>query len=222
MNIYHGVPSPDKLERARRLAPSYEHGAEYPPYRMSRSHDARWILDNGAYTSAFDLSEWVGALERAGEYAGGPDWVVLPDVYQEGMRSLVRSARFAGLADAYGYDHYLPVQDGMRNVEQTVRAAVDLGASGVFIGGSDGFKTEYAGQYIMTAHDYGLRAHIGKPGDRLTWADDLGADSVDTTSIVRNGYWHRLRTLEASSSTEQSTLAADGGTSGNAPSRSDS
>ena len=98
----------------------------------------------------------------------------------------------------------------MRNVEQTVRAAVDLGASGVFIGGSDGFKTEYAGQYVMTAHDYSLQAHIGKPGDRLQWASDLGADSVDTTSIVRNAYWHRLRTLEASSDTTQRTLA-DGG-----------
>jgi len=210
MIIYHGVPSESKLARARREAPSYEHGAEYPAYRLSRSHQTRWILDNGAYTSAFDPAEWVGALERADEYAGGPDWVILPDQYQEGMRSIARSARYVGLAEAYGYDYYLPVQDGMRNVEQTVRAAVDLDASGVFIGGSDGFKTEYAGQYVMTAHDYGLQAHIGKPGNRLTWAADIGADSVDTTSIVRNDYWHRLRTLEASTGTTQRTLV-DGG-----------
>lgn len=209
MKIYHGIPTPKKMAKADAAAPSYDHGAEWLPYRMT-AHDWPYILDNGAYGGNFDLAEFVAALERLDEMPCPPDFVVLPDVHKEGLASISRSSRYAGLVDTYGYDYYLPVQDGM-DVGAAVRVAVDLGASGVFVGGSDQWMLRYADQFAMTGHDYGLKCHIGKPGGtvqnpsrgRLTWAEKIGADSVDTTSIVRNGYWHRLRNLE-----EQETLGA--------------
>lgn len=206
MRVYHTCASSPDMERARSVAPSYEHGYGWLPYRMSKFDDP-WFLDNGAYTGAFEAEEFVGVLATIDDrMPRPPEFVVLPDIYQDGGASLARSASWAGVVQSFGYDYYLPIQDGVP-VEEGVRAAVELDAAGIFIGGSDPWMREYAGQLVMTAHDYGLEAHIGKPGKRLTWARDLGVDSVDTASIVRNGYWDRLRKLEAAEPTEEVTLA---------------
>jgi hypothetical protein len=173
-------------------------------------YDEPWFLDNGAFSDQWAPLEFIGALERIDEMPREPDFVVLPDVWGDAGPSLARSGKWAGLVASYGVDYYLPVQDGLP-VETGVRAAVDIGAAGVFVGGTDAFTREYAGQFVMTAHDYGLDCHIGKPGPSLSWARDVGADSVDTSTIVRNGYWNRLRKLEATEETTQMTIA-DGGT----------
>ncbi len=155
-------------------------------------HHVPYILDNGAYKAYRNDEEWdpdpfLSRLEEIGEkMPRDPDFVVLPDVLEDGDASIKRSRKWSDKISSFGYRYYLPVQDGMP-VEQTVREAVDMGASGIFIGGTRKFKLEYADQFIMTAHDYGLLAHIGRPGTNLSWVRDLGADSIDTTSIVRRG-----------------------------------
>lgn len=214
MAIYHGCPSPKKLQHARDAAPSFTHGAEWNPDKMT-AHDWPYIIDNGAYQAWQNDEEWdadpfLKRLEQIEtRMPRDPDFVVLPDILKGSFESMARSAYWARRVDEFGVDYYLPVQNGMP-VEQAVRAAVDIGASGIFVGGSRAYKEEYAGQYVMTAHDCGLKCHIGKPGPRLTWARDLGADSVDTVSIVRNRYWGRLRKLEGAEPTDETTLA-DGG-----------
>lgn len=212
MQIFHTCASRRDVERARELAPSHQHGYGWIPEKMCQ-HDGPYFVDNGAFKAYQSGSEWLAdpflsRLSDIGEkMPREPEFVVLPDIHQDGLVSLARSAKYTDAVASYGYPFYLPVQDGLGSVESTVRAAVELGASGVFIGGSAGFKREFADQYCMTAHDYGLKAHIGKPGPRLTWARDVGADSVDTSSIVRNGYWMRLRKLEAAAPTREIDLS---------------
>lgn len=58
-----------------------------------------------------------------------------------------------------------------------------------------------AAQIVRAAHPADLQAHIGRPMD-LTWAEAIGADSVNTTSIVRCENYARLRAFE-----EQTTVA---------------
>ena len=205
MKIYHTAASSPDLKTARSMAPSFDQGYGWLPYRMSL-FDEPYFLDNGAFTGQFDSLEFIGALERTlQKMPREPDFVVLPDIYQDAGPSIARSAKWAGAVAMYDLPYYLPVQDGAP-VEMAVRAAVELDAAGIFVGGSNAFKKEFAGQFVMTAHDYGLKCHIGKPGKRLTWARDIGADSVDTSSIVRNGYWDRLRKLEGATPTTEAKL----------------
>ena len=46
--------------------------------------------------------------------------------------------------------------------------------------------------HIDFAHDNGMKCHIGQVGklEYLELANELGADSVDSTSWVRNKSWH--------------------------------
>lgn len=210
MKVYHGVPSPDKIERCRNLAPSHEHGAEWLPDRMT-DHGWPWILDNGAYSDDFHPRTWADGLSLAQHRMGeAPDFVVLPDKFGDWETTKRRHRAYAEWVPD-DWSTAAVAQPG-GSVEEIVRFAVDIGADTLFIGGGDKFQLGYADQLVMTAHDYDLQAHLGQPGRSLSWALDLGADSVDTTSIVRNGYWDRLRKLEAADPGEQLTLAADGGT----------
>jgi hypothetical protein len=210
MNIYHTCASLPDVERARQEAPSHRHGFAWLPVKMC-AHDAPYIIDNGAYGAWKRGEEWspdgfVARLEEVEQkMPRPPEWVVLPDEHRDDLVSLARSSRWAERVADYGLPYYLPVQDGM-DVEAAVRAAVEVDAAGIFIGGSERFKRAHADQFVMTAHDYGLGCHIGKPGPSLSWCRDLGADSVDTSSIVRNGYWGRLRKLEAAPQTKERKL----------------
>lgn len=207
MRVYHGVPTPKKIEKCRRLAPSHEHGAEWLPYRMT-PHDFPWILDNGAYSKGFDAYQWQAGLVRAREMPSTPDFVVLPDAFGDWEQTKRRHQAFASWVPEEWPTAAVAQPGG--DPEDVVRFAIDVGASTVFIGGGREYQKRYADQVVMTAHDYGLRAHIGQPGRSLSWARDLGADSVDTTSIVRNGYWGRLRKLEAAPETDQQRLGVEG------------
>lgn len=46
----------------------------------------------------------------------------------------------------------------------------------------------------MTAHDYGLKCHISRPGtDRLATIASFEPDSMDSTTFARNGNMERMR-----------------------------
>lgn len=98
-----------------------------------------------------------------------------------------------------GYDYNLPIQNGI-SIRTVVALAQSIDAAGIFVGrGID----QTVSALIKLAHDEGLGAHISRPGTNLTWARDLGADSVDTTTIVRNWAWERLRRVENSRESHQ-------------------
>ena len=199
MIIYHGHPSPRSISQAKDHAPSYTHGAEWSTLKMT-PHDWPYIVDNGAFTAYVNNEPWdadafVGRLNQIPSMPRDPDFVVLPDVVTDPEATKRRTQQWAGIID---YPTAFPVQDGVEP-DEAIGFAQRIGADAIFVGGTVEWKRKMAEEFVEAAHDAGLRCHIGRPGD-FRWAEQTGADSIDTTSIVRNESWHRLRSLESNTS----------------------
>lgn len=196
MRIYHGHPSTPSLEKCRRLAPSHEHGAEFSDLGHSIEYNEPYIIDNGAFAAFkndtdWDPSEFEEMLAWVDDHQRDPDFVVVPDVVGEANATFQRSHEWASRID---YETYQPVQDGM-GVSESIEFALETGSVGVFVGGSKPWKKRTAHQWIQASHEAGLRCHIARPWD-LVDALELGADSVDTTTVVAWSGWDKLRRLE--------------------------
>lgn len=207
MIIYHGHPSPRSIEACRDAAPSFTHGAEWSPPKMT-PHDWPYILDNGAFHAyvnnvPWDADAFVGRISQIESMPRDPDFVVLPDVVTNPERTKERAQKWA---DMIQYRTAFPCQDGMKP-EDAVEFADRVGAEALFIGGTREWKQRNAEAFVDAAHAAGLDCHIGRPGD-LTWAEKTGADSVDTSTIVQDEAWHKLEQLEG-----QESLAQWGGAS---------
>jgi hypothetical protein len=127
-------------------------------------------------------------LERCWKCGLSADFIVCPDIVAGGMDSLdfswswqkrLRPARLA-----------LAVQDGMKF--DIVDHLVAKAFTHIFVGGSVDWKWETAAEWVRVAHDRKMKCHIGKVGTlkNLRLAKLYGADSVDSTSWVRNDSWH--------------------------------
>jgi hypothetical protein len=59
---------------------------------------------------------------------------------------------------------------------------------GLFVGGSLDWKLATAAAWVELAHARGMRCHIGRvgPADRVRWARDIGADSIDSSLPLRD------------------------------------
>lgn len=204
MRLYYTGASPDNLRQAREHAPSHSHGFGWTPGKMT-PHDYPYFLDNGAYTGDFDACEWVDTVvEALFDMPTAPDFVVLPDVYGDAEATIARHERF--LANDHDCEQGVPpvgelrmywvLQPGVPLEEQfdVIQPRID----GVFIGGPKRWKRAHGREIVDRAEDRGLRTHVGNPGgaDGLVWAYRCGFDSLDTTSIFQNGYWHYLDRLE--------------------------
>lgn len=207
MKIYHGHPSPKSIENCRDAAPSYTHGAEWSHQKMT-PHDWPYILDNGAFHAykngvPWDADAFVGRLAQIGSMPRDPDFVVLPDVVTDPEGTKKRSQQWVGVID---YPTAFAVQDGVKP-DDAVQFADRVDAEYLFVGGTAEWKRRNAEAFVEAAHEHGLGCHIGRPGDLLC-PEKIGADSVDTTSIVHNGTFEKLRALEV-----QQTFvpATDGG-----------
>lgn len=202
MIIYHGHPSPNSIEQTRNHAPSYTHGAEWSPAKMT-PHDWPYIIDNGAFRAftrnePWDATAFVGRLNQISSMPRDPDFVVLPDVVTNPERTIKRSTEWAGMIE---YNTAFAVQDGIKP-EKAIQVAGRLECNTIFVGGTVGWKRANAEAFVQECHENDLKCHIGRPGD-LVWAKDIGADSVDTTSIVHNEAWHRLERLENAPGVQQ-------------------
>lgn len=196
MIIYHGHPSEPSLEKCRELAPSYRHGAEFSDKQGRRNYDEPYIVDNGAFAAfkngdEWDPEEFEEMLGWVTDHQRDPDFVVVPDVVGDADATYKRGAEWAGRIP---FTTYQPVQDGM-DYATAIDFALDTESAGLFIGGSREWKRRTARDWIAKAHTAGLRAHLARPWD-LKAAEQLGADSVDTTTVVAWGEWHKLPALE--------------------------
>lgn len=208
--IYHTCASAPDLGRARDAAPSFEHGFGWTPDKMA-AHDDRYFLDNGGYQYAQrgELPTFTPFLQQLADVPRrmprDPDFVVLPDTPQDVCATLEMSYYFLDNVRAFGYDYYLPYQSGC-HPHTVAFLAERYGASGIFIGGGSASRTDIT-RVLKEARERELKVHVGKPGmDSLTWLNDLGVDSIDTSTIVRNNYWHHLKKLEVSAKTVQAEL----------------
>jgi len=200
MKIYHGQTSPKAIEKCREAAPSYTHGACWVP-GYATPHDWPYIFDNGVYSAwvrdeDWDERAWRQAVRDLDQMPRDPDFVVLPDIVGGGMESRKQSSRCRGFVPDE-YATAFAAQDGMP-IGKVGRWAYNLGCDAVFIGGTHTWKRQHAAAIVTEAHERDLDAHIARPGlpDGLIWAERIGADSVDTTSIARSKAYYHLRALE--------------------------
>ena len=198
MRVYHGAPSPENLRRCRQAAPSHVHGACWTPAKMT-THEWPYFIDNGAFTSDFDRDEWVDILDSVEDkMPHPPDFVVLPDAFNDAEETIKRHRRHVIDVVDRGFNAAPVIQPGMP-ISTQVAIADGVGADFIFVGGECRWQRAHAVEIVDEAHDRGISVHIGNPGsaDGLVWAYRTGFDSVDTSSILQNQYFHWLEQLES-------------------------
>jgi len=146
-----------------------------------------WGWDNGAYSwwvngKQFHDVTFFKRLWR--DYLVGiPFLAACPDKPAEGMMSLEFSLWWIErLPKAWPW--YLVVQDGM--IDSEVAQHLPL-FEGVFLGGTNEFK-KGAKTWCDLAHSHGKKFHYGRCGtlDKLHHAIRIGADSIDSSTLVQN------------------------------------
>lgn len=191
MKFYHGGASNPVLERIRKECPALTHGNGWTPtYCYDRKHP--YFLDNGAFTSDFDKNEWKNVLEKMQEFSSNPDFIVLPDVFDDAEKTYKRHLSHVELAKSFNWPYYYVAQPPFEP-EKTINRALELGADGIFLGGSWD-KKSVASSYIRHARLENLKFHIGMPKDYY-WAWTTGADSMDSVTIGRHEDYPRVRSL---------------------------
>ena len=191
--FYHGGASRPVLENIREACPSLTHGNGFTPsYYYDREHP--YFLDNGAFTSDFNPEKWKEMLDEVLKFDSNPDFVVLPDVFDNPQKTFDRARKYVIEVQKRDMPYYYVAQKP-ESAFQAIHKAIELGADGVFIGGSWDWKQREAPKIINLAHENGLKAHIGMPNDYY-WAYTTGADSMDSVTIGRNEDYNRARNLE--------------------------
>ena len=155
-------------------------------------------IDNGAYMCHKRGYPWIEQrfwriLEKAYDQGFDPDFIVAPDIVGS-KHSLFKSYRFA---QAHPCDRWaLAVQDGMQ--PKDIGLEILYYFSHIFVGGTVEWKWQTAHEWVEFAHANGKRCHIGRCGklDKLIHAKEIGADSVDSTSIRQDKKWHYAAFLE--------------------------
>jgi len=151
------------------------------------------FIDNGAFEAWRRGMPWsklrfYDLLERCWKNGINADFIVCPDIVAGGLKSLEHSMKWADNLQPARLA--LAVQDGMTisNVDRN-----DLSQfTHIFVGGSVEWKWKTAEEWVKYAHSKGLKCHIGRCGtlERLRYAKKIGADSVDSTSWIRNKSWY--------------------------------
>jgi hypothetical protein len=202
MRLYYTGASPNNLRQARLHAPSHVHGAGWTPAKMT-PHDVPYFVDNGAFTDRFDMDAWLDSLEQAKTgMPRWPDFIVWPDVYGDAEATRERCRQLfhrdaSLLPRREDFQRYVVFQPGL-SLDELFDWAAKMGADGIFLGGPQRWQRAHGAEIVERAHAHDWRVHLGNPGgkDGLLWAYRVGFDSVDTTTIFQNGYWHYLDALE--------------------------
>jgi hypothetical protein len=222
MRLYMGDGSTQALAKCREQAPAHAFGRVWTP--AARRFGTPYIVDNGVYQAAmsgeeWDADAWHDLLDLVAEHPWPPDFVVLPDAYNDAEATWARHREHVDAVLERDLRPAAVLQPGMDEQTQ-VRLADELGAGVVFVGGENRWKRAVGDDIVRTAHERELAVHIGNPGlpGGLRWAQRIGADSVDTASIVGSEAYHHLDELESPLSStlrikggQQTTLSTDGG-----------
>jgi hypothetical protein len=145
-----------------------------------------WGFDNCAFLHwrrgvPFDSNGYRRRLDAA-ITVGTPYLAVVPDIVAGGVESLEFSWQWFGIQRDLPIDWpwYLAVQDGMtrRDVEGVIRG----GWAGLFLGGTNKFKSATAFMWCELAREFGLKFHYGRAGTpkKIEHAKVIKADSLDS------------------------------------------
>jgi len=160
-------------------------------------------IDNGAFEAwrrgmPWSEKRFFDLLEKSYSHGISADFIVCPDIVAGGLDSLDWSMKWAPKLRPARLA--LAVQDGMapKDIHKTYLRHF----THIFVGGSVEWKWQNAKTWVDFAHENGLLCHIGRCGtlDKLLYAFEIGADSVDSTSFVRHKSWHIIENFLAISS----------------------
>lgn len=147
-----------------------------------------WSFDNGAYSSwinkkPFNSKAFEDSLIKIEKFKKKPDFVVVPDIVAEGMKSLYFSLGWVHKIPS-NHNIYLAVQDGI-NTDIVFKYLHWF--DGIFVGGSLDWKLKTAKNWVDLAHSQNMKCHIGRVGTfrRIVWAKNIGADSIDSSTFVQ-------------------------------------
>jgi len=191
MKIYTGTCAGEKFEKVKKnglgimISPS-------PTFEPRKSFlEVSCAFDNGAfqsYTRGYPFREnafWE-CLDKCYSLGIKLDFIVCPDIVKGGKDSLDYSVEWARTKLKTVPNLALAVQDGMTTqmIDSYVLSLFEM----LFVGGSVEWKWKTADDWVKYAHENGKKVHIGQVGQAryLRFAEHIGVDSVDSTSITRN------------------------------------
>lgn len=153
-----------------------------------------FAVDNGAWTdythgTEFNHHRFISVLNKIWKEKLNPDFIVLPDVFGDGKKSLKLSESYMWITSLFPC--YLPIQDSM--TPSMVLKYVD-NIKGVFIGGGDVWKYRHLSEWVSFAHNHDLKIHVGRVGTlrNIILCVEAGVDSVDGSALVRNGKYSTI------------------------------
>ena len=196
MKIYTGMTTGEKLDKIKSLDMGICISTS-PTTKPTKQHgEVNCFLDNGAFPCfakgyPFQADVFRDSLKASYRHGIKLDFIVCPDIVAGGLQSLDLSLKWAK-GELLGTPNLaLVVQDGMK-LKDVSHINPTTYFSYIFIGGSVNWKWETAEQWVEFAHSKGMKCHIGQVGtlERLKRAYEIGADSVDSTSFVRNNSFH--------------------------------
>ena len=173
----------------RQLADKYRQhlGVLMTPQNWNRvcSLPLPWAADNAAFSKPDDQKFWRLCMESwAMDRHCPPEWVAVPDVVGNHSATL----QMFGWWREYWQEELgcIPfplafvLQDGC-TIDEIPWAEI----AAVFVGGSTRFKLRESADLVQAAKARGKLVHIGRVNSlqRLRFAHDVGADSVDGTSF---------------------------------------
>lgn len=136
MIFYHGGASRPVLKNIREKCPSLTHGNGYTPdYFYEREHP--YFLDNGAFTDGFNSEEWRKMIKAAEKFENKPDFIVLPDKFNNPKKTFKRSREHIEYVKNFNY--YYAAQKP-QSPKDALEKALSLKSDGIFIGGEDDWK----------------------------------------------------------------------------------
>lgn len=167
-------------------------------------------MDNGAFTCfqkgyPFQSDLFRDNIKHCHKLGIPLDFITCPDIVCGGDRSLMYSVDWALGELITAPKLALVIQDGMTRK----KVLPHIGRfTHLFIGGSVDWKWKNAQEWVQFAHDNGLLCHIGQVGQLKYMLDayEFGADSIDSTSMVRNKSWDTVVKFHERIGGRQNTL----------------
>jgi len=151
---------------------------------------AFYFLDNGAFRywrkgEKFDERPFLNLIDISLKAKRKADFLVLPDLIGEGVKSLEFSGSYAERLRGVGIPFALALQDGME--EKDVREFVETyNVKVLFVGGTTEWKWRTAPKWRKLAKELSVVCHIGRvpSAKRVKQARRIGVDSIDTTAAL--------------------------------------
>lgn len=140
-----------------------------PKYAAKPKWYFPYVLDNGAW-GGFEDKPWKTMLLKAQTWHK-PMFVCSPDKVGDAEVTLRNYFKYSPWIRSMKYKPAIVAQDGMEQSD------IPLGVDAIFVGGTTHWKLHNAHKFKGVS-DW---LHIGRVNNlnRLTWAEAIGADSVD-------------------------------------------